>query len=218
LKIGGEKMLINLIYPKVCGMCGEISKNDICNKCKVKIKKWQQNKKHIYLTKNFDTHMYIFDYQDIIRQRILQYKFKENTYIYRSFVKIILNDKKICGFLKNYDIIIPVPISKQRKRARGYNQSELIAKEISKKIDNLAFRSDILFKTKNIVPQSSLDKEKRGQNIKGAYCVKNAKFVQNKKILLLDDIFTTGSTVNECSRVLKLEGTKEIGVLTLAKD
>jgi ComF family protein len=211
-------MLINLIYPKVCGMCGEISQKDICNKCKVKIKKWQQNKKHIYLTKNFDTHMYIFDYQDMIRQKILQYKFKEKTYLYRSFVKIILNDKKICGFLKNYDIIIPVPISRQRKRERGYNQSELIAKEISKQTEGLEFKNNILFKIKNTAPQSLLDKEKRGQNIKGAYCVKKVNAVQNKKILLFDDIFTTGNTVNECSRVLKLEGTKEIGVLTLAKD
>jgi ComF family protein len=199
-------------------MCGEISQKDICNKCKVKIKKWQQNKKHIYLTKNFDTHMYIFDYQDMIRQKILQYKFKEKTYLYRSFVKIILNDKKICGFLKNYDIIIPVPISRQRKRERGYNQSELIAKEISKQTEGLEFKNNILFKIKNTAPQSLLDKEKRGQNIKGAYCVKKVNAVQNKKILLFDDIFTTGNTVNECSRVLKLEGTKEIGVLTLAKD
>jgi ComF family protein len=211
-------MLLNLIYPKVCGICGEISKNDICNKCRLKIKKWQQNKKHMYLTKNFDTHMYIFDYQDIIRQRILQYKFKEQTYIYRSFVKIILNDKKVCGFLKKYDIIIPVPISKQRKRSRGYNQSEIIAKEISKQIEELEYRNDILFKIKNTLPQSLLDKEKRGQNIKGAYLVKNAELIKNKKILLLDDIFTTGNTVNECSRVLKLDGAKQIGVLTLAKD
>jgi ComF family protein len=211
-------MLINLIYPKVCGICGEISKEYICNKCKVKIKKWQRNKKHIYLTKNFTTHMYIFDYKDVIRQRILQYKFQEKTYIYRTFIKIILNDKKICGFLKSYDIIIPVPISKQRKKSRGYNQSEIIAREISKKTAQLEYRNDILFKVKNTMPQSLLDKEKRNINIKGAYFVKNTQALENKKILLLDDIFTTGNTVNECSRVLKLEGAKEIGVLTLAKD
>ncbi|MBO5478652.1 MAG: ComF family protein [Clostridia bacterium] len=209
---------INLIYPKVCGICGEISKEDICNKCKVRIKKWQRNKKHIYLTKNFTTHMYIFDYQDIIRQRILEYKFYEKTYLFRSFVKIILNDKKICGFLKSYDIIIPVPISKKRKRQRGYNQSEMIAKQIAKQTEKLEYRSDILYKIKDTLPQSLLNKEKREQNIQGAYYIKKEEIVQNKKILLLDDIYTTGNTVNECSRILKQAGTKEIGVLTLAKD
>lgn len=210
--------IIYLFYPKVCGICEQISKDNICNKCKVKIKKLQRNKKHIYLTKHFTTHIYLFDYQDIIRQKIIQYKFQEKTYIYRSFVKIILNDKKICGFLKNYDIIIPVPISKKRKKLRGYNQSELIAKIIAKQVSNLEYRCDLLYKIKDTLPQSSLDKEKRKNNIKDAYYIKNEKAVQNKKILLFDDIYTTGSTVNECSKILKQAGAKEIGVLTLAKD
>ncbi len=210
--------MIHLFYPKVCGICGEISKDDICNKCKVKIKKYSRNKKHIYLTKYYTTHMYLFDYQDIIRQKILQYKFQEKSYLFRCFVKIIVNDKKICGFLKNYDIIIPVPISKKRKKLRGYNQSELIAKMIAKQVDKLEYRCDILYKPKDTLPQSSLDKEKRQENIQDAYYIKNEEVVQNKKILLLDDIYTTGSTVNECSKVLKQAGIKEIGVLTLAKD
>lgn len=210
--------IMNLIYPKVCGICGEISKEDICNKCKVKIKQWQRNKKHIYLRKHFITHMYVFDYQDIIRQRILQYKFQEKTYLYRSFVKMMLNEKKICGFLKNYDIIIPVPISKKRKKQRGYNQSEIIAKQIAKQVEELAYRNNILYKIKDTLPQSMLNQEKRKENIKGAYYIKNEEIVQNKKILLFDDIYTTGNTVDECSRVLKQAGAKEIGVLTLAKD
>ena len=120
--------------------------------------------------------------------------------------------------MKNYDIIIPVPISKKRKRLRGYNQSELIAKMIAKQAKTIECRCDILYKQKDTLPQSSLDKEKRQQNIKNAYYIKNEKTVQNKKILLLDDIYTTGSTANECSKMLKQAGAKEIGVLTLAKD
>lgn len=210
--------LINLIYPKVCGICGEISKEDICNKCKVKINKLKRNKKHIYLTKNFCTHMYIFDYRDILKEKILQYKFKEATYLYKTFIKIISNDKKICGFLKSCDIMIPVPISKKRKQKRGYNQSEMIAKYIAKNIENLTYRNDILYKVKDTLPQSLLNKEKRSQNISNVYCIKNIEQVNNKKILLFDDIFTTGNTVNECAKMLKQAGAKEINVLTLAKD
>ncbi|MCI8481801.1 MAG: hypothetical protein HFJ27_01610 [Clostridia bacterium] len=110
--------ILQLIYPNVCGICGSISKQDICNKCYVKIRKLQRNKKKIYLTKHFTTHMYLFDYQDIIRQKILQYKFNEKTYLCRGFAKIILNNEKICGFLKTYDIMTSVPISKKRKRSK----------------------------------------------------------------------------------------------------
>lgn len=210
--------IINLIYPTVCGICGEISKEDICNKCKVKIRKFQRSKKHIYLTKNFDTHMYLFDYQSIIRQKILQYKFGEKTYISRCFIETILKDEKVCRFLKNYDIIIPVPISNKRKKTRGYNQSELIASKLAKKIESLEYKPKILYKIKDTLPQSTLDKEKRIENIKGAYYIKNELILKKKKVLLIDDIFTTGNTVDECSRVLKQSGAKEIGIFTLAKD
>lgn len=162
--------------------------------------------------------MYLFDYHDLIRERILQYKFKEQIYLYRTFVKIVLNDKKVCGFLKRYDIIIPVPISKKRKQKRGYNQSELIAKKIAQNMNEMEYANQVLYKIRETIPQSKLDKKKRAQNLVDAYIVKNSEIVKNKKVILLDDIYTTGSTVNECSRVLIEAGAKEIGVLTLAKD
>lgn len=210
--------IINLIFPKVCGICDKICKDDICNHCNKKINNIKRNKKHIYLAKNFDTHMYIFDYKDLIRNKIIRYKFQDKGYLYKTFSKIIVNDKKICGFLENYDIIIPVPISKQRKQTRGYNQTELIAKSITKSIQKLEYSSDILLKIKETIPQSKLDSKKRKQNILDAYKIKDITKVKNKKILLFDDIYTTGNTVNECSKILKQSGTKEIGVLTLAKD
>ncbi len=210
--------IINLIFPKVCGICDKICKYDICNHCNKKINNIKRNKKHIYLAKNFDTHMYIFDYKDLIRNKIIRYKFQDKGYLYKTFSKIIVNDKKICGFLENYDIIIPVPISKKRKQTRGYNQTELIAKSITKSIHKLEYSSDILLKIKETIPQSKLDSKKRKQNILDAYKIKDITKVKNKKILLFDDIYTTGNTVNECSKILKQSGTKEIGVLTLAKD
>ena len=78
--------------------------------------------------------------------------------------------------------------------------------------------SSLLYKTKDTIPQSVLDKDKRIENIKGAYYIKNEQILKNKKVLLIDDIFTTGSTVNECSKILKQVGVKEIGIFTLARD
>lgn len=121
--------------------------------------------------------------------------------------------------LKKYDIILVVPISKQRKKERGYNQSSLIAREISK-LTSIKIEKNVIQKTKNIIPQSKLDKNQRQENIKNAYRVHNVEKIKNKKILIFDDIYTTGSTVNECAKMLIQKGIdrNNIGVLTIAKD
>lgn len=161
--------------------------------------------------------MYSFIYEGIIRKLIIGYKFNEKSYIYRTLSNYILKNEKLIENIKTYDIIIPVPISKQRKKERGYNQSLLIAGQISKKAF-INLEKNVLYKTKNIVAQSTLNKEDRLNNIKDAYEIKNVKNIQNKKILIFDDIYTTGSTVNECSKVLIQNGAKKIGILTIAKD
>lgn len=166
----------------------------------------------------YDYHIYFFKYEGIIRQTILKYKFNDKSYLYKTFITFFIKNKKFCGFLKKYDIIIPVPISTKRYKQRGYNQSLLIAKELSKKL-NIQLVNNALYKTKNIVEQSKLSKEQRIINIKGVYSLFDYERLENKKILLVDDIYTTGSTVNECSKVIKENvNVKEISVLTIAKD
>ena len=93
----------------------------------------------------------------------------------------------------------------------------LIAKEISLK-SKVNLLNNCLIKTKNIIEQSKLNKENRLENIQGVYKLKNKKVLENKKILLIDDIYTTGSTVNECSKILKQGRPCKIGILVLAKD
>lgn len=121
--------------------------------------------------------------------------------------------------MKKYDIILVVPISKKREKERGYNQSELIAKEISK-IISVKIEKKILYKVKNTKPQSTLNKQQRQENAKGAYIAKNTSKIENKKILIIDDIYTTGNTVSECAKMLTEKGIKRnnIGILTIAKD
>lgn len=161
--------------------------------------------------------MYIFKYEGQIRQLILDYKFNEKSYIYKTFVNFLLKNKKIFENIKKYDKIISVPISKKRYKERGYNQSLLIANEISKQT-NLELVNNCLIKTKNIIEQSKLNKEDRQQNIQGVYSIQNEEIITNKKVLLIDDIYTTGSTVNECSKILQQARPERIGVLVLAKD
>ena len=229
-----QEKIINLIYPQVCGICGKINYNAVCPKCNVHLKK--QGKMDI-LTKEelkenslekekfFEELIYIFKYESQIRELILDYKFNEKSYMYKTFVNFLLKNKKIFENIKKYDKIIPVPISKKRYKERGYNQSLLIAKEISMQISyetnnniKLELVNNCLIKTKNIIEQSKLNKEDRQHNIQGVYTLKNGSILTNKSILLVDDIYTTGSTVNECSRVLQQAKPNKIGVLVLAKD
>ena len=209
--------ILELIYPNVCGICGKICKESLCKRCAIEIKKYEINLVNKNKKMYFNESMHIFKYNEMIRQRLIEYKFQDKSYMYKTFAKIILKNKKVCGFLEKYDIIIPVPIHKKRRLKRGYNQTELIAKEICKTI-SLELKTDVLIKQKNIKAQSELNKNERKQNIKNAFEIKNINEIIDKKILLFDDIYTTGSTVNECSKILKKAGAKQIGVVTIAKD
>lgn len=210
--------VLNLIFPPVCGICLKTSKRYICEDCIELIKFKSLNKIDVYNDKNFKKHLYILKYEGIIRQRILDYKFKEKSYLHRSFSEMILNSKKNIEFIKEYDVLIPVPIHKDRMKIRGYNQSELIAKDLVHGIKDIKLENSVIIKNKNIVAQSSLNRKQRKNNIKDVYQIKNIEKIINKKVLLLDDIYTTGSTVNECSKVLKEAGCKEVGIITIAKD
>lgn len=213
--------IFSLIFPEVCGICGRINPYPTCIKCNVKIKEYEESKilqEEIELQdRYFDELMYMFKYENQIRKLLLDYKFNEKSYLYRTFSDIILKNKKIFENVKKYDTIIPVPISHKRMKERGYNQSELIAKELAKKA-NLKLVNNCLIKTKNIIEQSKLKKEERKNNIKDVYELENKDLIEDKKILLLDDIYTTGSTVNECSKVLRQGKPEKIGVLVMAKD
>lgn len=212
------KYIINLIYPNVCGICDKLCDDDICKKCEIKLNNISKIKIDRYTNKYFKKHLYIFKYEGIIKERLIKYKFNERNYIYKAFVKFMLKNKKICDFIKNYDIIIPVPIHTKRRMERGYNQSALIAKEISKEIQKIDYLEDVLIKKINNKPQSTKNKFERKNNVIGAYYLKNKEKINNKKILLLDDIYTTGNTVNECCKILQSANLKCIDVITIAKD
>ena len=219
-----EKVL-NLIYPPKCGICEKLSNNFLCNKCYMKLKNdskftIEENKKEEKDKENineYDNLLYMFKYEGMIRSIILNYKFQEKSYLYKTIVNFLLKNEKIFEIIKTYDTIVAVPISKKRKKSRGYNQSYLIAREIAIRV-GIRVENKCLFKIKNIIEQSKLNKEERQKNIKDVYEIKNLDRLENKKILLIDDIYTTGSTVNECCKILKKANPTKIDVLTIAKD
>ena len=219
--------ILDLVYPPVCGICGKFNQEFLCKKCQKMLE--SEAKFNVDKVDNqeyfFENHLYIFKYEGIIRKLILNYKFSEKSYLHKTFVNFLLKNEKFFKILKSYDTIIPVPVSSKRLNERGYNQSELVADDIVNQIIETSIQKaececvkDCLVKNKNIIEQSKLNKEQRQKNIQGVYILKNKEKLINKKILLIDDIYTTGSTVNECCKVLQKARPKKIDVFTIAKD
>lgn len=223
--------VLNFLFPPVCGICLKKDKNWICDEClnklnsELKLKKIRIDKnnsekiyKVIYKTNNIIKIFYLFEYKDLIRKKIIGFKFNDKSYLYKTFLNIILKNKKICKLLNSYDIIIPVPMFEKKKSKRGYNQTELISKEIAERLD-IMFNNNILFKIKENKTQSLLNYHERKQNVLNVYKINDSemKNVRNKKIILFDDIYTTGFTVKECIKELEKLNPKKIDVLVLAK-
>jgi ComF family protein len=119
--------------------------------------------------------------------------------------------------LDHFDLFVPVPLHVKRLRQRGFNQTLLLLREWAgeEKKDKIDFTTLVRYRWTE--PQTNLKHHERRKNIKGAFAVKRPDKVRGKNILLCDDVFTTGATVNECARVLKEAGAREVSVLTLAR-
>lgn len=113
------------------------------------------------------------------------------------------------GLLEEMDYLAPVPLHSSRERERGYNQSKVLAEEISEKI-SLPLLDKVLLRKKNTRDQTNLNLEEREKNVKDAFIVKNNSMLRGKGVLLVDDVMTTGATLRECSRVLKEAGARTV--------
>lgn len=208
--------IISYVYPNSCGFCNKIiSEEYTCKNCQEKLKyMYESEKQLVSVNKYFDVLICAYKYKGIIRSKILQYKFKNKKYLYASLSERLI--ELLNMYSNEIDIIIPVPIHFIRSFNRGYNQSFLIARFIAKKMAK-ELKNNILKKIRNNKPQSLLTANKRKNNVCNAYKVVRTDDIKGKTILLIDDIYTTGATVNECSKVLKENGAKKIIVATVAK-
>jgi competence protein ComFC len=114
------------------------------------------------------------------------------------------------------DAVVPVPLHPKRERERGYNHAQIIAKKLAEH-KGIRLLDKQLLKVKNVPPQMSLAMEDRLRSVKGAFAVYNREETKDKTVLLLDDVYTTGATVRECSKILLGAGAKEVRALTLAQ-
>ena len=115
-----------------------------------------------------------------------------------------------------FDLIIPVPLHPRRLRWRGFNQSVLLGREVGRAW-SIPLDPFVLTRKIETAPQSTLSLQERGPNVRGAFTIASGRAVTRMRVLLVDDIYTSGATLNECTRVLLRAGAREVRALTLAR-
>lgn len=202
--------ILNFIYPERCIFCDEVidinNKECICNHCYADID---------FIYDDKEPNLSVFCYNEKTRYSILRLKYNNRKQYAKIFAKMMYHKMAQLNISK-YDYIIYVPMHNKKKKKRGYDQSELIAKELSK-ICCIELENNNLVRIKNTLPQSRVSFEERKHNVKDAFLVKNPEKIKDKNILLIDDIYTTGNTINYCAKELKRVGVNNICYFTLAK-
>jgi len=208
--------LLDLIYPPRCAFCRKFVKSNtnlICPDCE----------KNLPYTTNggvkegefFSTCISPLYYEGDVRDSLHRYKFNSATGYSKIYGKIMA--RCIADELPGrYDLISWVPLSQKRLKERGYDQAMLLAMAVALELEDVAVST--LEKTVDVAKQSTVgSREKRKANIAGAYRVADEELISGKRILLIDDIVTTGSTLSECARTLLQGGAKEVLCATIAR-
>lgn len=200
---------INFITVPYCKICGMPFENEVdanllktCAECASKKRITRMNRSALI-------------YDDFSKKLILDFKFYAKTQNANILAKWLYAAGKDI-FEEGVDLIMPVPLSYRRLLRRGYNQSAILARLLSKqtKIEADVFN---LRKTKHTKPQSSLSGKSRLKNVKNVFEVKNKQKIKNKHIVLIDDVLTTGATLAECAKVLLKNGAASVDTLTVAR-
>ncbi len=223
-KVSPVEYFLRLLFPQRCIGCDTLlpinSTRYLCRDCQKNLPILPYCRFNNPVGENAGEIYSAFDYEGGIRKAIHHLKFNDTpgnakTLVDLSYPKLA---KYFTGELsreKNYDIIVPVPIHIRRRQERGYNQSELLARVLSKRTE-IPVCTGILVKRRNTPPQSSLTRGERYKNLTDAFHVKNTDLVMQKRILLVDDVMTTGSTLEQCGKVLVEAGAARVDAFVIA--
>lgn len=224
-----KQKVLNFLFPSHCVSCGK-GGSFLCQKCRNKLIYLQQPlctrcskpihtgticQKCLSQTWDIDGIYSIFKYGGTIRQAILQFKYHNIKALADPLSNLM--SAYLRRHLLSFDIIMPVPIHKRRLRERGYNQSSLLAQRLSR-MTNIPVVEDVLIRTKHTPSQAKSDSvDQRRKNIRNAFrCVNHD--ISGKRILLIDDVCTSGATLNSCAASLKSAGAASVWGFTLAKE
>jgi len=231
--------LCSLIFPSNCVICKkhvlpgtsldilcpdclntlEPNKPPFCRRCSRHL----ENPHETDLCRDCLKHSHYFDkawaatgYNESMKQLIHLFKYTNKTSLRTALAGLIFSFVENYNLdLSPYDVIVPIPLYSTRLRERGYNQAQLIAEQLSQKLD-IPCLTDNLIRTRHTPNQALLGQKERWTNIHDAFRIKNPREFLKKSVLVIDDLLTTGATASEAARILKEAGAKHVGVLTIA--
>ena len=235
------KDIINFVLPARCCICGKILDKDkgfcdeciskieflkspICYKCGAPLFEQAVSTSNKLLCGNCLKHKRNTPfriirsaslYDDFSKRLILDFKFYDKTDLAPLLAKMLYVAGKDI-FASGVDVIIPVPLHYTRLIQRRYNQSALLANELGK-LTNIEVDLQILIKRKITKAQVECGGSERLTNVKGAFYLKDVNKLKNKRVLLIDDVLTTGATLNECAKTIKSAKPKSIDALTISR-
>jgi len=208
---------LDFIYPPRCVFCRTLlrdNEEEICAQCRkdMPYAKGAQSRKSGEFFKVCISPLF---YKDNVRESLLRYKFGGAFYYDKCYGKILADSirQELAG---KYDVITWVPLSRVRRSERTYDQARLLAKAAAEELGQVLIK--LLVKPNHNKAQSGIkSRAARQANVIGLYKIKNAEMTRGKKILLIDDIITTGATLSECARVLLMAGAESVVCATLAQ-
>jgi ComF family protein len=232
------RTLLNLVYPRSCYICGKESPEALdflCWDCLADTQKVEPpfcsicgdpvpgNITHQYhchwcslQRPHFERARSAFRYDGAIRQLLQDLKYHHHTWLARDLAEMLAHCVRAEYETATFDLICPVPLHISRKRSRGYNQSALLAKELSNQLSIPFFGRAV----RRVVPtpsQTNLTATQRDANMRDAFESGTFRCLKNKRILLVDDVMTTGATTNACAGALKKSGALCVHVITVAR-
>lgn len=209
--------LLDLLYPPKCAFCNSVLKNSrhmVCPRCEESLP-WLSEANRLQTGTHFSRCLSAAWYEDTFRFAILQYKFYGQRHLAEVFAPPLASYIKK-SFSGRFDLITWIPISKERFRTRGYNQSQLLAEAVSALLGQKA--QPLLSHPRPKPPQSGITTAaERQSNVSGCFALCFAGDLRGKRILLIDDVITTGATLEEASQVLRSSGVAEVLCATVCR-
>jgi len=208
------KTFLDLVLPPVCYVCGRScsSKYGLCEDCLDKVnreKRFRDNK----CAEDAWSCCY---YKNTVKDCIHLFKYKGYTGLVDIFRDIMTDFIEKNKIQEQVDLIVPIPMYPAKKRERTYNHAEILASSVSKTFD-IPVDVKNLKKIKWTTSQSELDRSKRLENVRGSFLAVDRKALFGRRVLLIDDVYTTGATINECVKVLSAAKAERVTSLTLAR-
>ena len=202
------------LFPDKCVLCGKIlekEETDLCHHCRIHAPECPVlNSRYPYL----NSWLALWYYEDEVRRSLLRYKFYGKR-AYAGCYARLLGMKLLREDRADFDVLTWIPISEKRRRKRGFDQVELLAEKLAQELGITP--QPLLKKIRDNPAQSGIvGQAERRANVLGVYQVLNPEQLQGKRVLLLDDIITTGATAGECARVLLTAGAKEVHFAVIA--